>query len=308
MLCFGLLSGAIFLLFLYRNGLIDALLISKRDLVDKTDISYLLLMWMVTIWSSISLVYGGNKLKFFVIVVLALSVLLGNRTPVVICGITVLVFLSLRKGKVSLFKNYGFKYLFIGAFSIVTVSLMKPFYTNFRAGQVGEFFSLIREEGLVNTIYRGLEFSRTQFIFNEIIINNFSTSGGHVVRGFLSLLPIPRGLYTTPSNEFNALFQPALFPDHDSGLANNIQAEFYAGFGYLGVFFSAIFVSSLVVFLQKMVNKLGGVERVICCLIGVLISFYSFRNSVGVTFGFVRLVIWPYFFFFVIYHMLRRLR
>ena len=119
---------------------------------------------------------------------------------------------------------------------------------------------------------------------------------GCTIRGPLSFFPIPRSWYTTPSSEFNDLFQPILFPDHVSGMAYNPFAEFYAGMGLIGV---VLYIFMYVYFLFYM-NILFERSRTywspFIALVIAVVAFYTYRNSVAVTFGLIRNIFWPFIF------------
>ena len=267
---------------------------SKRKIMDMVSWQFTVFMYISTLMAVWIFFFQGLIGKSFAVGVLIICLLIGQRTPLALSGIAILLLYGRKWQPVSLAFRYPLLTPLIIISGIGFVALIKPVYAHFKAGGITQVINLFSTSSISDLVARGSEFMRTQYIFNEIVLQDFSTNGGHIIRGPLSLLPFPRELYTTPSTEFNNLFQSELFPNHPSGMAYNSLAEFYAAAGSLGILVVVMaFVFSLMV-LAIMMNRVRLTFMPVVAICSALIAFYSYRNSIAVTAGFIRFIVWPF--------------
>jgi len=275
----------LFLFFRHGSGLLVGM--SKRELMDAGGLEIVFFNVISIFVISLSIIrsrfigFGGAVVVSFVLV-------FGHRAPVVIGGIVGVLFrLSLRpKGR--LYKKITLLNVAGVVLGVLLAVMMKPIIATVKSGDV-ESLQRRYESSSFELLYAGAEFMRTQYIFNEIVRTDFSTDGGHIVRAPASLLPIPRSAWTTPSSEFNDLYQPVIFPDVRGGMAYNLMAEFYAAYGGGGVIIGSTFVAVAISFFNLMffcVTK--NHSRVFLLLLGTFWAFYSYRNSLATTFAYMR--------------------
>ena len=89
----------------------------------------------------------------------------------------------------------------------------------------------------------------TQVILNEVIRTDFHVNLEHLGGTIYQLILFAPQMGVKPTS-FNALFQPVLFPEVKSGMANNIWAQMWSSGGWLllacfmGVFVTILFLGS----------------------------------------------------------------
>ncbi|WP_146142890.1 hypothetical protein [Halomonas sp. ND22Bw] len=288
--------GLIFLFLIYSHGVGLLFVEKKRDLISSSGFLLPFFVWLSVVVSVLLFFYGGKWKKAVSFAVILVSLFLGFRVPLVFSFLVLGLLYGKKYGKVSLLKKFPVLIPAILVASVLLVSLAKPFYSQFKSGGMEGVEEALSSRGWVDIAFSGMEFMRTQYILNEVVLEDYSTDGGHIIRAPLSLLPVPRGLYTTPSSEFNDLFQDDLFYGHESGMAYNPFAEFYSAAGMLGIIAYILILIAGIQVVALLLRK-GGVWSVFWSIVAVLLSFYFHRNSVAVTFGFVRNVFWPFFIF-----------
>ncbi|WP_253475389.1 hypothetical protein [Natronocella acetinitrilica] len=286
----ALLLGSLF--FRYGSSLIFGQ--SKRAIMDSVGGHYVATNWVCLLAATWCFYASGKFGKVYAVALLLIWLLIGHRAPLVLAGIALVLLYARHFPPVSLLGRRPITFTGLLVISLMAVSLAKPVYGHFKSGGWDQVVELFSENDLQDLLFRGMEFTGTQYIFNEIVLSNFVTDGGHIVRAPLSLVPVPRSNFTTPSSEFNDLFQPALFPGHPAGMAYNSLAEFYAVAGFFGVFVYLLLFSLCLFLIALSMARLRSAWVVVVAIIGALVAFYSYRNSIAVTLGFIRYLVWPF--------------
>jgi len=121
----------------------------------------------------------------------------------------------------------------------------------------------------------------TQMIINEVIRSRFETDAGYIVEGLAAQSVLFSERFGLEAVAFNDLFQPALFPDIDWGMAGNIWAQMLAAGGWtLLLAFLALFVLSL-----RAGSRWLATSRLSTCALvalgGSYWAFYIHRNDIG---------------------------
>lgn len=287
----AVLSGLFILLvalFIEKHGVL-VFSGSKRELVDQTGSLFVILKACAAILMLGLVLTHRLKNIMFAGAVGVFTLAMGARSPVAIAVISYILIRGARGGRVSIIRHHPLSFVLSVSFLIFVGAVLKPAYAFFRLGGISEVIHGFSRTDVLDLFVRGAEFLKTQFIFNEMIYFGFETSGMHLVRAPLSLLPIPRSLYTTPSSEFNDMFQPILFPEHEAGMAYNPFAEFYVVFGLPGALVLVALWMFGLLFLNHVLRSSNKATIVIvAALAGALISFYFFRCSAAVFLALVR--------------------
>lgn len=268
---------------------------TKRDLLENHSLLY-------TVYDSLSVIglvalfLIGTVFSYsFAVLIGITDIAMGNRSAIAIAGIAVVLLVWRRQPKGRFVRKHILAIL-LGGLGVLGLMMSKTLYSFFRTGNLGEFLDNFSSSA-VETISVGAEFIRTQYIFAEIVRSGYETDGGHLLRAPLSFFPFPRSAYTTPSSEFNDLFQPALFPDITFGLAYNPFAEFYAAAGLVGTaVFSVLFSSVIFILNHALLHCRTSLLKITISVTAAYVAFYIHRNSVATTLGLMRNFVWPVLF------------
>jgi len=289
--CWFLLLAAV----IYQYGAAIFMGMTKRELADTATSGLLTLFNSFTAIAAITaLIQPSLQHKTLGTLILALTVAIGFRSPTALTVVALSLYYGSQANRFSILIKYPVRAPVLIGGAVLAGSALKPIYAHFKAGGVGRVWEFLYTTPPQDIFRRGAEFLGTQYQFNEMVRTGFHTDGGHILRAPLSLIPVPRSLYTTPSSEFNQLFQPILFPDHASGMAYNPFAEFFAGLGLAGISVYIIAFMLSLFLLNYFVARSPTNLLPLVLGIAALITFYSFRNSTAVTFGFIRNMLWPY--------------
>lgn len=268
---------------------------SKSELIETDSGLLLVLDWLAPLLALPLILRRGVVGKLIACGVLLFTLLVGSRAATAMTVVAVMLIYGQRRGRVSLIQRYTLVAPFIVIAAILAGSLVKPLYSAFRISGFAGIALLFSNWSVGDLIAHGAEFMSTQYIFNEIVRTNFQTDGGHLLRAPLGVLPIPRRLYTTPSSEFNDLFQPVLFADRPSAMAYNPFGEAYAGLGLLGVGVLLVIAAATALILSRLLQMhRRTIWTPLIALTAAVLVFYGHRNSAAVSFGFVRNLFWPY--------------
>lgn len=250
--------------------------------------------------STLLFVSGKRLDKIVACLIVVVMVLMSHRSPIVFFVLAVLVSLGVRAQPFSIGARYPLRLSVMLVAAIFGVSLLKPLYSAFNSGGYIGVLQLFATRDFSDLLFGGMEFSSTQYIYNEIVLKDFSSDGMHVIKGALSLFPAPRSLYTTPSSEFNDLFQPTLFPSIDYGMAYNPFGEFYAALGCMGAYAYSIVLPIAIFVFAEMIRRSKS-HWIFVLFVSLFFAFYSYRNSLAVTFGLIRNILWPYLLVWLLY-------
>jgi hypothetical protein len=124
---------------------------------------------------------------------------------------------------------------------------------------------------------KGMEPFVTQAILSATITRKFECSGR--LRTLLFAIPLAGQLFGVPPT-FEEEFKPVLFPRQWAGMAGNVWAENFCGFGYVGVIAAAMAIAGSLLLMQcLLVARLNTSLAPALLLSGVLLAFYVHRND-----------------------------
>ncbi len=187
--------------------------------------------------------------------------------------------------------------------------LYKGIYQYVRRGYWDMIANLLTTPSFYLTVVTKSEPFITQSVLNEVLEQKFQVGLTHVVSNTISQLMIFSSILNV--KDFNARFQPALFPTRIAGLAGNIWAEMWSSGGWiLLLIFIIIYViflgiGSRLLFYQNNTLK-GGVS-----LLFSYWAFYIHRNDISNQLSFEKQILLLLIFSFVLAYFIpvkRRIR
>ena len=172
-------------------------------------------------------------------------------------------------------------YVLIAVVGLAALFLWKPIYPFLKTGDIEGLQALFDStDALLQPFWRSEPFG-TQAVLNEVLIQNFGSSGEQFLGVVEKLRFIPTEAFPHYSS-FNEQFQPALFPWAKGGLAGNPWAEAYALFGLAGVgLFLAVYVYIVRVLSRWLLFGSPPIQ-VLAAILGVFWAVYFHRNQVVV--------------------------
>jgi hypothetical protein len=169
----------------------------------------------------------------------------------------------------------------------------KSIYSNLKInGIIYTFKTLFDSNTYINGIVKSEPFI-TQLILNEVISKNFHIGIAHYSDLIYQLMFTPSKFKEHPN--FNELFQPALFPNIDYGMAYNFWAEGLASGGLFLVFFLSLIYCSGILCLNLIYQMVDNSLKSITIIMGIYWCFYIHRNSMESIITSERFIIYIYF-------------
>lgn len=266
---------------------------NKNEMLNSGGFLLMLLSAMVPVGLINSYRSGYRMFSVFFFVLGLLLFLFGSRSVLVFIFLSLLL-IVLSDAPMILLKKY---YVGLGClFFLLLVVIGKTFYGSFMAGGISGVSTWFYEFEFTK-LWHGAEFLATGGILEEVIKTGFQIPIWTVPMSLLSFLPIPTSWLGFSSSIFNELFQPALFPDIDYGMAYSPWAEAYSWLGLCGVVLYAFFIPALIAVLDKLwvSNKKNAVGSIFLVM-GVTVSFWIHRNSIGSELAYLRNIFFPGFF------------
>lgn len=262
----------------------------KRQALEQVGFSLMLMSSCVVSGFGLSLVF---KNKFFTVAFstfLLLLFLWGTRSPAVFAFFIYFVFrfgdrkvMALKKAKIM---------VFLLCFALI-IAVGKNFYGEVVYG--GRGVVVWFNEYSLEKMLTGMEFMYTPAILDKVIEKDFSVGFISVVKSFLGLLPLPSSVTGNNPSYFNDIFQPALFPGIEYGMAFNPWAEAYSWMKWLGVIIYSFFIPFLIVLVNLAIYRnRGRAISVLFMVLGVMFAFWIHRNSLGSIFAYARNGIYPF--------------
>lgn len=133
----------------------------------------------------------------------------------------------------------------------------------------------------------------TQTVLNEIVRRDFRTDTDHLWSAALHLIVFSPNL-GAEAQRFNSLYQPALFPDVDHGMADNIWGQMWSATGWTGLMVFLVFYNGLLAIGSRVLRIDDPTIRGGAVLLGAYWCFYIHRNELLVQIGYMKqfLVVW----------------
>ena len=237
-----------------------------------------------------SLLIKNKKFIFIFSMFLVILFLFGSRRSIALALVGSLVIVLINNPLRLISK---IKLILLGLVTLFIVVLSKTMYGYILARGIFEGVKVWFYEFEWRFLFTGSEFLTTSTILNAVVLNDFKVDKLYYFYSFLALQPIPLSYFNYSSSYFNDMFQPALFPSVNYGMAYNPWAEAFSVFGYLGVICFSIFICLVLRGMWYLCAKVNRVLFVILLFFGVLIAFWVERNSLATLFAYVRNVLYP---------------
>lgn len=261
---------------------------SKRVVVEEVGRGHLIWEMGASIAAVTSFQYRQHIRFLLATVLLILDMWIGFRNAFALTLVTV-VWMWLGRPQPFRLASLRLRYLLLpllgGLFIISYQNLKEPV----RAGNWDEVvLRTTNPAWYINGIVTSEPFT-TQTVLNEIVRRDFRTGSDHLWAASMHLLLFSPSFDAEPVR-FNDLYQPALFPMVDHGLANNIWAQMWSAEGWPGLLvFLAVFVSFLAAGSWLVRSTDPGVQAG-AMLFFVYWAFYIHRNELVVQVGFQKQV------------------
>jgi len=252
--------------------------------------------------ATIGLPVAFHKRQYFLaglfLAFLGFDLFLGFRSALAISIISVVVIMLCKKGRQRLI---FFNWKIILALLVFGVFMFgyKMFAFAVKAGLWDVVWSQLEDANTYLFIITHSEPFAVQQTLNEVITNRFYTTADHIYSSLYQMLLFAPELGAN-NITFNSLFQPALFPDVEYGLAANIWAQMWSAGGWpLVAFFALIFnivlaIGNATLRARSIVLK-AGLAPVFCYW-----AFYIHRNELGYALNLEKRLLLMLFFVIVI--------
>jgi hypothetical protein len=117
----------------------------------------------------------------------------------------------------------------------------------------------------------------TQAILSETTRQNFTCAPMRIANVAL-VVPLAGKFLGSPTT-FESEFKPALFPNYLFGMAGNIWAEMFCGFGYAGVAVETLLILSALIGIQFLLFRSRSSAIPALTLSSIFLAFYVHRND-----------------------------
>lgn len=234
-----------------------------------------------------------DKSKIFItlsILMFCIHLLIGHRSNAAFIFITATtIFLSdmtNNKTLVQLLKKHALKFiLFLVAITFFFfIKLILPLIKVLN-------FDLISKNA-DNSDYWMLAFTKSepfliQANLNKVLTDNITTDGYHIFDIISVLIPFsPEIGFDVSGNTFGKyLSQEMIFPGLNYGIANNIWASIWAGYGWIGLFIFIILFVIIIAWASNLLRTTTGFLRGFIALFFTQFFFYIHRNDIFTQIG-----------------------
>ncbi len=276
-----------FLLLTSLFGLIALAVIAGNVIfeAEKSVVMESLGRWHILFYSSATLgfplvyINGQKKLTILFLALLLFDLYLGFRSSLAVALISVLIVVISRQGKLRLIRDQ-FKVICLSLFLLIFFMGYKVVAFAVKSGMWDLVFDQLASPDAYSFIFLQSEPFVVQHVLNEIVSNNFRTNFEHIWGSLVQLIYFASEIGLIPEN-FNGIFQPALFPYIDYGMSANIWAQMWSAGGWvLLIGFIFFFNLTLTVgnsILQYSSKELNALAAPVFCNF----AFYIHRNELG---------------------------
>ena len=207
------------------------------------------------------------------------DIFIGFRIGAAITSIGIFTLWLSRRGRTRILPGC-WKQIVLGAIFVAVLFLYKQLIFAVKIGDIDLLKSILSDSNTYILMITNSEPFVTQNILNEI-----TTQSYHVGMEHLSTLVYQFILFSPELGlnviSFDDLYQSALFPEVDYGMANNIWAEMWSSGGWLLLLFAIfVFIIVLKLFSRLMTSR----NTTLRSLIAVMASYWAFyihRNDVN---------------------------
>lgn len=126
-----------------------------------------------------------------------------------------------------------------------------------------------------------------QAILNKVLTDNITTDSYHIFDIMSVLIPFsPEMGFSISGDTFGKyLNQEMLFPGLNYGIANNIWASVWAGYGWIGLYIFIVFFVFIIVWASNLLRTTTGFLRGFIALFFTQFFFYIHRNDIFTQIG-----------------------
>lgn len=248
---------------------------TKAVVLDSVNRYHTLWAFSTMIWIVLSYLKRNYILLLIGLCFLSFDVFIGFRSKMAVALIALLTIYLNRQGKQLIIRKWKFiLFSFIIAMFFFVYKKLHAVIKLDRWDIVSERLKSL--DFYLSSITTSEPFI-TQTILNEILVNNFRVGINHLYSTLQLILPINPFNYNVKS--FHELYQPALFPQVNYGLANNIWGEMYSLGGWFFILIFLIIFNVILYFGSYLMYRSNEIIITITSLIMVYWAFYIHRNS-----------------------------
>ena len=252
----------------------------KEDVLDGASRFFMLTGVGAALAAALAFAQRRWTVFFLAAVMLLFTVYVGHRSYFVMAMIAVFLVHLQRQGPQRLYIR-NFTAIVAAGGLVMTVFVYKCIYVLVKLGDYGEVLSLLTDSDFYLDAVISSEPFTTQLVLNEVVHTGFETEMDYILYSVIGQFTLFSGEAGLVFRSFNSLFQPALFPDVEWGMANNIWAQMLAAGGWpLFLAFLGGFVWTLRVAAKRMASA-RATSRCGVALATAYWGFYIHRNDLG---------------------------
>lgn len=259
---------------IYTNGLLFFIL-EKKDLMEYVSSNLLLMETTASIAVVVAFLEKKKLILLLGFGILFIDIFIGFRFAFVISLVAILFIYTNNLGRIRLvsFWKFGLFMVFLAYFVILLKQFLYGFKFGFSDYSLQQFQTL---EFYTNALIHSEPFV-IMSILNEVVKNNFTIQFDNILV-VLKIFPFMESIFNLETTDYNQLFQPALFPYVNYGMANSIFAQFFSMGGYLFVIWF-IFLYFCILFLGNSYLLYSKYSKSIVVLLFSMQAFYIYRND-----------------------------
>lgn len=250
----------------------------KNDVLSVQDRSIILFAVLSQVTLVLFIVQKKYVTAIPAVMAVAFLVFVGFRAELAIAALSIAIWIAYRDGIRSFFKMRNM----IPLASIVFFLFAYKFlYISVKMGRWDMVSQTIQDTQFFENIFLKSEPFITQSILNEVIVRDFQISTDSFSASFISIIPLSNILTSFTAEQIAFNFQEQLFPNLKYGVASNIYANFYAGFGYVGILIYVVLQNTILTLISRAMMRPNGFLKLALAMVGAFMAFYIHRNDIA---------------------------
>lgn len=254
-------------------------LADKQAMLDELNRSHILFYTATIIGGTMSFEYKKWKIFTFFCILIVFDLFIGFRMSLTITAISIFTLWLSKQGQRRLLIS-AWKPILTGIAVILFLFLYKQLAFAIKVTDFDLLKSLLYDKNIYSVMIVNSEPFVAQSILNEITLQDYSVGMGHL-KGILyqfSLFAPELGL---EAESFNDLFQSALFPEVEYGMANNIWAEMWSAGGWPLLVAFVLFFAVILKLFSIVTTRQNITLRSFLAVMASYWAFYIHRNDIS---------------------------
>lgn len=263
-------------------------LVARAELSGMIGFEYLLWRWANVVGLLVSMHARARSFVFLFIAMIAINVIIGDRTMVVIALVSAFCYTYTDRNLGQIVGSRNFlTFILIG---VVAIFFAKPLYVLAKGGEgVSSLASVIQNP----LFYLGsFEPFATQHVLDRIIAYGVQVEPEIVLRGVLAQMLVIPSAFGVDSASYSVQVASEIFNSRVTyGLAASFWGQGYSIAGLAGVFFYGVVFGVLVLAASALANSRVGSLKVLGIVLVSLTGVYIYRNSIENYAAFIRQIV-----------------